>query len=685
MDKQYSVKFFTSFLESLQDHCNTFLEFNHLVEVSGYVCVEIDNVKKERYVLSELVQSCGNVISESYCTKAFKTPATKISENSKKYLPQGTREKDRKLKLKAVGRTDVKSQKTPDNKRGGESVQDAGLGFKIASVSSLAVTAKEMSPTEESSVNQDELKEKTDEHKWSLKESPHTSNIFQPKSSQYSQEGWEGRDTFVYNIPADKPKNSGTVQLMNSENKLSESSQVEPRSPWPEDQQNLDLDQLLSEGQEWTSNTAQTVTFSSCEDVDMSDTGAPEPSPSDEEADDDLTVLNEQYFTAQMLAHTSQVPDTKVFPQETKTPAPLKSVDELSVTEPSPSPSMQISMRSPHVVCPLPQQQAPVSQGSCVVVIDEDSDDVVDVDMGESSDDDISEFSQEALGDLRSQTPSGQKSVLSDEERQRKKYKSSLKYQRYAVNLFNDFQKKRGEGIRPIQTMHPEKLDEVLAEFYSSLRKSNGEEFGSMSLRNVQSHLERYLKDANYPFSITKDDQFQNSRKILREKIAEAKARAKPRNCTRVTGKDISIMFQTGELGTDSPESLLNSMWFMNNMFLHIKQNFDHYNLRWGDVRLCKTGFGLEMLECVNGKSKGRKVFSDEYESERCFVTLYKTYRDRRPPSTLTDDAPFYLCPAHVFTATGPWFSANGVSVSRLTGVLNKMAEACGLRCKKLP
>ena len=73
MDKQYSVKFFTSFIEAMQKLCREYLDFEQGVELSGYLAVEIDNYKKERYVLSELVQSTGNVISESYCTKAFKT------------------------------------------------------------------------------------------------------------------------------------------------------------------------------------------------------------------------------------------------------------------------------------------------------------------------------------------------------------------------------------------------------------------------------------------------------------------------------------------------------------------------------------------------------------------------------------------------------------------------------------
>ncbi|XP_041368453.1 zinc finger and BTB domain-containing protein 44-like isoform X6 [Gigantopelta aegis] len=82
MDKQYSVKFFTSFVEAMQKLCREYLEFEQGVELSGYLAVEIDNFKKERYVLSEMLQSNGSVISESYCTKAFKTLRKEIPRNS---------------------------------------------------------------------------------------------------------------------------------------------------------------------------------------------------------------------------------------------------------------------------------------------------------------------------------------------------------------------------------------------------------------------------------------------------------------------------------------------------------------------------------------------------------------------------------------------------------------------------
>ena len=82
MDKQYSVQFFTKFVEAMQKFCRDYIEFDQAVELSGYLSLEIDNYKKERYVLSEMVHSTGDVISESYCVKAFKTMKRLPPKNS---------------------------------------------------------------------------------------------------------------------------------------------------------------------------------------------------------------------------------------------------------------------------------------------------------------------------------------------------------------------------------------------------------------------------------------------------------------------------------------------------------------------------------------------------------------------------------------------------------------------------
>ena len=85
MDQQYSLQFFTCLVEAMQKFCRDYIDFDQVVELSGYLSLEIDNYKKERYVLSEMVHSTGDVISESYCVKAFKT--MKQTVDPKAHLP----------------------------------------------------------------------------------------------------------------------------------------------------------------------------------------------------------------------------------------------------------------------------------------------------------------------------------------------------------------------------------------------------------------------------------------------------------------------------------------------------------------------------------------------------------------------------------------------------------------------
>ncbi|XP_041368373.1 uncharacterized protein LOC121382815 [Gigantopelta aegis] len=106
MDKQYSVQFFTSFVEAMQKFCREYIDFEQCVELSGYLAVEIDNHKKERYVLSEMLQSSGNVISESYCTKAFKTLRKEPSvceKDGENRSPNHYRTVSRKTSLQSTG------------------------------------------------------------------------------------------------------------------------------------------------------------------------------------------------------------------------------------------------------------------------------------------------------------------------------------------------------------------------------------------------------------------------------------------------------------------------------------------------------------------------------------------------------------------------------------------------------
>ncbi|XP_041368633.1 uncharacterized protein LOC121382984 isoform X5 [Gigantopelta aegis] len=124
MDKHYSEEFFFNFLEVLQKVCRDYLQFNDSVEVSGYLALDIDNTRKERYVLCELLNGAGHVVSESHCTKVFKTfhkkpLQTSSIENVVSGAPNGSessvRNRNTDTDLNSVGELDSSEDFTNNN------------------------------------------------------------------------------------------------------------------------------------------------------------------------------------------------------------------------------------------------------------------------------------------------------------------------------------------------------------------------------------------------------------------------------------------------------------------------------------------------------------------------------------------------------------------------------------------
>lgn len=70
---RHSVHFFRAVLEGVQRACREHIAYRDHIEVSGYLAVEIDDMRKERYIISELMHAAGSIMSESYCTKVFNT------------------------------------------------------------------------------------------------------------------------------------------------------------------------------------------------------------------------------------------------------------------------------------------------------------------------------------------------------------------------------------------------------------------------------------------------------------------------------------------------------------------------------------------------------------------------------------------------------------------------------------
>lgn len=72
---------------------------------------------------------------------------------------------------------------------------------------------------------------------------------------------------------------------------------------------------------------------------------------------------------------------------------------------------------------------------------------------------------------------------------------------------------------RSMETITPSELDRYFADFFSSVKTKNGEDFTKKSLLRRRATLQRYLKDKGYPESITNTEVFPLSSKAFRERL----------------------------------------------------------------------------------------------------------------------------------------------------------------------
>ncbi|XP_078361597.1 uncharacterized protein KIAA1958-like [Oculina patagonica] len=201
-----------------------------------------------------------------------------------------------------------------------------------------------------------------------------------------------------------------------------------------------------------------------------------------------------------------------------------------------------------------------------------------------------------------------------------------------------------------------EALDKTLSQFYAELRKENGEEYEPDSLKVMQAALERYLKTKSYPKSIIRDREFLNSRKVLEGKARKLREQGKgkrPNRAKSLTTEEEEILWQNGQLGSETPRALSNTMWWLLTQHFGLRGRQEHHQMKVKDFCLQKDDGGNEFLTFSEGLTKTRqgglsvkqrlvtpKMFATG--GERCPIKLFKLYMERRP-TEIKSQGPFYL------------------------------------------
>jgi len=160
------------------------------------------------------------------------------------------------------------------------------------------------------------------------------------------------------------------------------------------------------------------------------------------------------------------------------------------------------------------------------------------------------------------------KQVNDEEVAALKDASENLNTRKSTVNWVRVFEKWCDEnGLeKNLEKVAPEQLDKVLERFFASVRKQDGTDYEPGSLKVMQAALDRHLKEKGYSFSIIKDREFFNSRKVLEGKARKLRNEGEgklPNKSRSLTREEEEALWESGQLGNSSPRSLLNTMWWL--------------------------------------------------------------------------------------------------------------------------
>ncbi|KAK2501441.1 hypothetical protein MC885_008567, partial [Smutsia gigantea] len=246
---------------------------------------------------------------------------------------------------------------------------------------------------------------------------------------------------------------------------------------------------------------------------------------------------------------------------------------------------------------------------------------------------------------------------------------NTTKATRYALNVWRYWCMTNGlKDHTDITKIPAVKLNELLENFYVTVKKSDGSDFLATSLHAIRRGLDRILKNAGVGFSITSST-FSSSTKKLKEKLwvlsKAGMSGARSRNIIYFSLSDEEEMWQAGCLGDDSPITLLSTVVKYNSQYLNMRTLQEHADLMYGDIELLKDLQNqpyFARTDSVKRESRSGstrvchgKIYHEHSRGHKqCpYCLLYKYMYIHRPPTQMETKSPFYLTARKEATDTG--------------------------------
>ena len=211
------------------------------------------------------------------------------------------------------------------------------------------------------------------------------------------------------------------------------------------------------------------------------------------------------------------------------------------------------------------------------------------------------------------------------------------------INIYHLWAKLRGKP-QNIEELEPKELDGILQIFFAEIKKRDGTDYEPGSLCAMQAGISRYLVESGYRYSILSEE-FRCSRSVLEglAKVLREKGMGKrPNKAASLTVAEEEILWNCEQLGSHSPLSLVNTMWWLLTQHFGLRGRQEHHAMMITDLAFKKSDLGKIFVTFAEGITKTRqselhqkhrleepKMF--ENDTDRCPVKLLRLFISKRP------------------------------------------------------
>ncbi|XP_061572839.1 activating transcription factor 7-interacting protein 1 isoform X2 [Cololabis saira] len=262
---------------------------------------------------------------------------------------------------------------------------------------------------------------------------------------------------------------------------------------------------------------------------------------------------------------------------------------------------------------------------------------------------------------------------------------NTVKQTRWAVKCFEDWCKDKGLAV-DFQTVSKKELNDILREFYGTVRNFKGDLYGLSSYTGIRAGLNRYVSDPPLSLSwcLLKDKEFKTSNNVFAGVVNMLRKNGLDTivHHTSITNADLNTIKRV--LNPNTPTGLVNKVWFDTQLHFGRRGKEGNRQLKPSSFVIKTDERGLKYATLTHEDAKNH----DDPEGRNRERVMYQLPGDPLCPvsslekylSVLPPDAPaFYLhARKEHCNLDKVWFTREPMGVNHLSTMLPRICKEAG-------